>query len=75
MTKLFQLNGRDFLKGLVVTVVSAVLTLVLSLLNSNGLEFSMAEWQQVGVVALTAGLSYLLKNFASDKDGMIGGKL
>ena len=74
MSNIFKLNKEDLIKGLVVTVVSAVLTAFLALLQ-KGFSWSMADLTQVGVVALTAGLSYLLKNFASDEDGKVLGKI
>lgn len=71
MSKIFSLDIRDGIKGLAVAVLSAVLTLILSLLQNGG----VIDWKQVGVVALTAGLSYILKNFLSDEEGKIAGKI
>ena len=69
MSNLFRLDLKDLLKGLVVVVLSAALATVLEALN-NGVD-----WKVVGITALSAGLSYILKNLATDNEGKILGKL
>jgi hypothetical protein len=56
----FSLNWRDFLKGLLVAVLSPVFTIIMTSLNAGELTFN---WKVIGAVALAALLSYLLKNF------------
>lgn len=54
------LNWADFGKGLLVSVISAVLTAVSTSLQAGVLTF---DWKAIGTVALTAGIAYLSKNF------------
>ena len=57
-SKKFTIDWRDAAKGLVVTIISAVLTSITTMLQSGGFNI-----KAVGLVALIAGLSYLTKNF------------
>lgn len=57
----YTLNYRDALRGLLVAIITAVLTAALDALNVGGID-SM-NWKTIGVVGLTAGISYLVKNF------------
>lgn len=70
MNKLFSVGVKDFVKGLVVAVLSGVLTYVYGAIQGG--TFAV-DWNQVGVVAVTAGLSYIIKNYISDENGKVGG--
>jgi len=70
MSQLWSLTKNDYLKGLVVAVIAAVLTVILQTLQ-NGLTIN---WNEVITVALTAGIGYILKNLATDESGKLGGK-
>lgn len=70
MSSLFRLNLQDLLKGLVVTVLSAVIGTVLEALRAGQID-----WRNVALIAITTGLSYILKQLATDSDGKILGKL
>ena len=70
-SKLFRLDKNDFIKGLIVTVVTAVLTALLKVIETGGLEFNMANAKVIATVAITAGISYILKNFASNSEDKI----
>lgn len=56
----FTLNIRDVLRGLLIAVLSPVFTVLLTSLNAGALTF---DWKAIGVVALSAALSYIAKNF------------
>lgn len=58
----FTLNTRDILKGLALAVITPVITIVIDTLNQGSLTF---DWKHIGVVAITALLAYLMKNFLS----------
>ena len=60
----FQLN--DFWKGLVIAVLMAVLTVVYETLQKGTLNIN---WNTVLIAGIGAGVSYLLKNFATGKGG------
>lgn len=70
MSQLWSLTKNDYLKGLVVAVIAAVLTVILQTLQ-NGLAI---DWNQVLTIALTAGIGYILKNLATDENGKLGGR-
>lgn len=55
------LQGRDFVQGLLIAVLTAVLTLVVDTLQEGTLNF---DWKLILTTALTAAGAYLLKNFA-----------
>ena len=67
-TKLFQLGWEDLIKGLIIAILSSVLTVVITQLQ-NG----MVDWSQVGTIALVASLSYILKQLGTDEDGKLIG--
>jgi len=75
MSKIWKLGQNDFVKGLVLAVIVAILTTLLQLINKNGLAITVAEWQLVATAAITSGLGYLLKNLATDENNKLGGKL
>lgn len=70
MSGLFRLGLKDLLKGLVVTVLSVVLGTVLESLRAGQID-----WRNIGVIALSAGLGYVLKQLATDENGKLMGKL
>lgn len=70
MSGLFRLNLQDLLKGLVVTVLSVVLGTVLESLKTGNIN-----WQNVGIIALSAGLGYVIKQLATDENDKLLGKL
>lgn len=59
------LNTQDLVKGFIVAFLSAALTGLVATLDSGALP-SLVELKQAGVVGLTAGLSYLLKNLLTN---------
>ena len=60
-----KLDTQDLVKGFVVAFLSAALTGLVATLDSGALP-TLAELKQAGVVGLTAGLSYLLKNLLTN---------
>jgi len=60
-----RLDTSDLVKGFVVAFLSASLTGLIATLDNGALP-SLAELKQAGVVGLTAGLSYLLKNLLTN---------
>lgn len=62
-----KLNSYDIVKGLEVAILSAVLTTVVQML-STGFNF-----KQLGLIALTTGISYLAKNLLTNSDNKFAG--
>lgn len=69
-SKLFWLNARDFLKGLFLAVITAVITFLISELQS-GASIDVTLFKRIGITALIAFLSYLVKNFLTNSKGEI----
>lgn len=65
------LNSRDFLKGLLVAVISGPLTIIGSSINEGHLTFN---WKLIAGVALFSGLSYLIKNISTPSQVVITDK-
>ncbi len=58
-SKLFRLNFLDVLKGILISAVSAVLTVAQNSFSAGSLHLDI---NNVTTVAATAGTAYLLKN-------------
>ncbi len=56
----FSLNVRDLARGLLLAVISAVLTAVLPIFQAGDFKFN---WPAIGAVAGTTAISYLIKNY------------
>ncbi len=74
-TKLFQLGQSDFIKGLSITVIVAVLTSLLQIVNAPGFSFESFDYNLIVKMAVVSGVSYIIKNFASDENGRLLGKI
>ena len=59
-SKQFTLQMRDAVKGLVIAVLTAVITVVYASLEAGSLNF---DWKMIGTTALTAALAYIMKNW------------
>ena len=57
---MYKLKLRDFLKGLLVSVMTAVLVVVQNSLDSGNLTFN---WKAIAMSAIGAAVAYLLKNY------------
>lgn len=62
-SKRWRLDAYDFVKGLLVAILSAVLTFLYPSVQAGQWVF---DWKQIITVSITAGLAYLVKNWASD---------
>ena len=67
-TKLGSLRLSDWWRGLIVAVATSPLTIILESLKNGVLTF---DFQNIGIVALTGGLAYLLKNMVTGQQGNI----
>lgn len=67
-SNLFSLDWQDIAKGFAIAVVGAVLTAVQNVVSAGSFDL---KWQQIVSVAVTAGVSYLLKNFFTSSQTII----
>ena len=71
MSTFFNLNIEDLAKGLILTVLTSVVTIVYNTVSAGSLTF---DWQAIGLAALTSGLAYLMKNLLTNSKGEFLGK-
>jgi hypothetical protein len=57
---------NDFAKGLLLAVLSSVLTIVYSTIETGSL---LIDWKLVGTTALTTAIGYLIKNLFTNSQG------
>ena len=74
-SKIFQLKGHDFAKGLVVAALVALLGVVQQALTQHGLDFASYDWGMIGNVVWMAVVGYLSKNALTDERGKVLGKI
>ena len=65
---LFTLNTTDFIKGLLMAVLSTVITIVYQTVEAGSLVF---DWKAIGTMALTSALAYIMKNLLTNSDGQL----
>ena len=70
MSNFLNLNWNDLGKGLLVAVITAVLTFAYEALQSGSL-FAPGSLKTIGLTALTAAVAYLLKNLFTNSTGKI----
>lgn len=57
LSKKFSLIGRDYLRGLIISALTAALVVFQGAVDTGSIN-----WKQVGMAALAGGLGYLIKN-------------
>lgn len=67
-SKFLSLDTKDAINGFVVAFLSAALSTILATLDSGALP-TLAELKSAGIIGLTAGLSYLIKNVLTNSNG------
>jgi hypothetical protein len=68
---IFTLNSSDFLKGLIMAVLSTVITVVYQTVETGSLIF---DWKAIGTMALTTALAYIMKNLFTNSAGKFFGR-
>ena len=69
-SKFLQLNLKDAVNGFVVAFLTAALSGVIHSLDS-GLLPTIEQLKSSGLLGLTAGISYLLKNVFTNSSGIL----
>jgi hypothetical protein len=68
-SKFLSLNINDFLKGLIVTVGSAAITVIQTSLSAGSFTI---DWKLLATVSISAGIAYLGKNLFQNESGSLG---
>ena len=63
--KIFSWNLKDISKGFITAFITALITALYQLVQDGHLP-TLAEFKTAGLVGLSAGLAYLLKNFLTN---------
>ena len=74
-SEIFRLGQRDFVKGIVVAVLGAVLATLAQWVNAPGFDFATFQWGEILKIATSAAIIYLSKNFLSTSDDKVLGKI
>lgn len=61
----FTLNKVDFIKGLVIAVLTAIITVVYTTIQSGVFSF---DWKAISIAALSAALAYITKNLLTNSN-------
>lgn len=70
-SSIFTLNTNDFIKGLIMAVLSSVITVVYQTVEAGSLVF---DWKAIGTMALTSALAYIMKNLFTNSTGKLFAK-
>jgi uncharacterized membrane protein YvlD (DUF360 family) len=57
------LNSRDFIRGLFMAVVSAIVALLYTSIQAGNF---IVDWKAIGMAALSAALAYITKNLLTN---------
>jgi len=68
MSTFLNLNSSDFIKGLIMAVLSTVITVVYQTVEAGSLVF---DWKAIGTMALTSALAYIMKNLFTNSNGKL----
>lgn len=69
-SKILSLKYRDLFKGFVVSMITVLITSLYNIIKEGNFP-NLSDWKMIGATALTAGLSYLIKNFCTNSEGEI----
>ena len=65
------LNSSDFIKGLIMAVLTTVITVIYQTVEAGSLVF---DWKAIGTMALTTALAYIMKNLFTNSAGKLFAK-
>jgi len=75
----FNLNAKDVAKGLVTAVIVAVLVSIYQIVSAPNFDLFTLNWSQLAQVSINSAVAalfgYLFKNFISDSQGKVLGKI
>lgn len=78
-TNMFSINGKDVLKGLAMAALSGAILPVSLILQEPSFTVANANWALIGNLALNGAITgffaYIVKNFFSDSEGKLFGKI
>jgi hypothetical protein len=73
MSNFLNLNTSDFVKGLIVAVLTVVVSGVGSIISTGSLPTS-TQWKVIGLAGVSAAVAYIIKNLFTNSQGQFLGK-
>ena len=70
-SKKFRINYRDIAKGIILAIITAVVTFLYTSLENDTFEFTSAYFMGILKVALMAFLGYIVKNYFENERGFM----
>ena len=64
-SSIFTLNKVDFVKGLVIAVLTSVITIIYNTVQTGSITF---DWTAITTAAASAALAYILKNLLTNSN-------
>jgi hypothetical protein len=64
-SSIFTLNKIDFVKGLVIAVLTSVITIIYNTVQLGSLTF---DWKTIFTAAASSALAYILKNLLTNSN-------
>ena len=78
-SQLFKIDWSDVKKGIITALFTGVALPVSAIIQSPGFDFLKADWHAIGIVALNGAIAgfvgYIFKNFLTDQNGRVFGKI
>lgn len=68
-SKFFSLKARDFIKGFIMAVITAIAMGIYTSIDSGTFPPDAAGWKTMLLTGLGAGISYLIKNLFTNSNG------
>lgn len=68
-TKFFQLAQNDWIKGLIVAVLTALIATLQQAISTHGIDVSQFDWGFIGNTIWVAVVAYLTKNLGTNEKG------
>ncbi len=77
-SEMYKLKLGDVGRGLITAVFAAIVAWLYGVVNAPDFQIDMllsVDWGEVLKIALTSGMAYLMKNFFTDSEGKVFGRL
>jgi len=69
-----KLDWKDFLKGLLVTVITSIIVGIQQAIQAGTFPTTWAQWSVILIASFSAGLAYLLKNLLTNSEEKVFNK-
>jgi hypothetical protein len=67
-SSLFTLNSKDWGKGLVIAILTAIITVVYDTIQTGAL---VLDWKAISIAGISAALAYITKNLLTNSNDQL----